>query len=472
MFMKKILSFFSLMLALVISGCNNDIDSTSDSEKINKFIVDGVSELYVWESETDWDEYKGNVFMSDYRHNELFKKLIYKDDKWSLLTDNIGGLANMVDGVSTTFGYSLKSYKNPFTQNNEAIAVVLYVTSGSPADNVGLKRGDIIVEMNGDKITTDNYKELTSSSSLVLRCGILNNEAGNISLYPETKRLIAVQMYENPVNTYSIIEKKGRKIGYLCYTSYQEKSEEELIRVFSKFKSEGVGDVVLDLRYNSGGYSRTAQILSSILAPESVVKNRSVYLERRYNDFYKAYFESRGGANEYFVDTLAVNMNLNRLYVLTSEETASASEATIVGLDPYLDVIQIGGTTSGKYCGGVLVSPESLYGDKYESYYSNISNWGMYIMLYRFANIHGVTSFAAGLIPDIPAEEGQFDLKPFGNEDDPLLGRALAHILGENYVEKRSRKISVPLISLPDIKKPVDGMLVTTPFAVPLSVGL
>jgi C-terminal processing protease CtpA/Prc len=279
----------------------------------------------------------------------------------------------------------------------------------------------------------------------------------------------------NRARTYKIIEKEGHKIGYLCYTGYQEQSENDLVRVFTEFKSSGVSDVVLDLRYNPGGYSRTARTLGSILVRESAIRNRSVYLEHYYNESYSSYLKTGGYAlNERFIDTLPVNMNLDRLYVLTGENTASASEATIVGLKPYLDVIMIGKTTSGKYCGGILLSPEDFYGKDNKQYYSGFLNWGMYIMIYRFVSVNGISSFTGGLAPDIPVDEGRYDLKPFGDEEDPLLGRALAHILGNSYVEKRSGALYQPLIrserdfiSLPA----KSGGMLERPFKSPLQRG-
>ncbi|MDR0572532.1 MAG: hypothetical protein LBG96_00620 [Tannerella sp.] len=466
------------IFVFVLSGCNNGeveeaagtLDPTiADTEKINKFIIEGVGTYYLWESETDWSLYDDSKTFAAYSdHKKLFERFIYKDDYWSLLTENIDDLENQFEGISTTFGYTLKFYYHPFTGNNEVIAIVLYTTPGSPAASAGLKRGDIIVGMNGGKITDLNYQDLYLASSLVLQCGVLDTEAGSISPVPGVKNMAAVRMYENPVNTSKIIEKAGRRVGYLCYTGYQIESEPELVRVFSDFKSAGVTDVVLDLRYNPGGYSRTALILSSLLAPEHAVKGKKVYLEHYYNDLYTAYLKENGRElSETFIDTLPESacMNLERLYVLTGKNTASASEATMVGLEPYLNVIQIGDTTSGKYCGGILLSPESLYGEKNKNYYATFSNWGMYIMIYRYANVKGITSFTGGLVPaeNMLAAENVFDLKPFGDETDPLLGRALAHILGENYVEKRSGKILQPLIPLPDKKRPIDGMLIAEP---------
>ena len=469
--MKKLAYFLFnawIVVAFLLTGCTKEPSNNllSTSERLNKYILEGVQVCYLWEAETDWNKYRKPNSYAQEDPYKLFSQLLYRDDFWSLLTDDMRSLESQFAGVSTTFGYTLSFYYNPFTNNNEVIAVVLYTSPHSPATNAGLKRGDIIIELNGSKLTTTNYRDLYVASSIQVRCGYMDVASKTIAPLPEVFDLSSVVMYENPINTYKIIEKEGNKIGYLCYTGFQQESEDELFQLFTEFKLAGVSDVVLDLRYNPGGYARTAQILSSILAPESAINNNSIYLEHYYNKWYTDYMKNNNyPLYDTFINSLPVCMNLNRLYVLTGKHTASASEATMVGLDPYMQVIQVGDTTSGKYCGGILLSPEDLYDDN--SYYEAFSNWGMYIMIYRYANINGITSFSGGLVPDILVEEDVFNLKPFGDEDDPLLGSALASITGVQYVEKRAAKIAIPLTALPVKKMPVDGMLIRSTDGMP-----
>ena len=438
---------------------------SSEPEKINRFIVDGMKRYYLWEAAIDWSLYLGESAPAlSYDHYRLLQSFIHKDDRWTMLTNNIDSLRNYAGGVSTTFGYSLKFLRNTFSGDDSVIAVVLYVTSNSPAEKAGLRRGDIITEVNGAKITNNNYLNMYNATSLTYRCGALDTEANRIIPVGETKSLVAVNMYENPVQKYMVIEKGAHKVGYLCYTSYQLDSEPELIEIFSSFKSSGVTDIVLDLRYNSGGHSTTSRLISSILAPEAVVKSRGVYLEHYYNDFFLADLERLGrGSREYFIDTLPVNMNLPDLYVLTSNSTASASEATMVGLAPYLNLRHIGDTTSGKFCSGILLAPENLYIKDLASYYSSFSNWGMYIMISRFFNANGVESFFGRIAPDVYVREDYYSLKPFGDINDPLLGRAIAEITGEAYTEQRTSSSSLPVETLPDIKRPLDGIMIAEP---------
>jgi hypothetical protein len=458
MFMKteRLFLYVFVTWLFIVPGCSKDDVSSdvisalslelTDPEKINKFIVDCTQEVYLWEALTDWREYNNYDVYHAYSgkkelHYELFDALLYEDDQWSTLTEDVDGLQSSLQGISTTYGYTLLYGK--FSDTDNYFAIILYIYPGAPAENAGLKRGDIIVGINGGDITSSNYSDLYYSSSVSLRLGYVN-ASGAISLKPGSVDIVAVEMYENPINTVRIIEKKDHKIGYLCYTDYVNTSERELLDVFAGFKAEGVTDVVLDLRYNGGGHAVTARFLSSILAPRAVVKNKEVYLTQKWNDLYDLYWQKQGRTNnEYFMDTLSVNMDLDRVYVLVTENTASASEATIIGLKPYMDVVLVGGTTHGKYYGGYLLSIDDYYegaSDYNREQYLNISNWGMYIMVYRYANKNNYPDFSGGLAPDrdLAIEEDYLALKPFGDEADPLLGKALEKITGEKFVANRS----------------------------------
>ena len=476
--MKKGNIFLCLVSVFVIFtfGCSknddndierNEIAKYTESERINKFVVNCVQKMYLWESETNWTKYNNSSTFSSYKdkegHNALFEQFIYKDDSWSMLTDDIAKLREQFSGVTTTYGYSLVLYR--FSNDNSIFAIVLFNYPGSPAELKGIKRGDIIVGINGNKITESNYEELFYSKSITLTTGRIENNV--IYDNPTRISMTAIEMYENPMHKYTIIEKGSHKIGYLCYTDYMIKSEADLIQVFSEFKNEGVTDVVLDLRYNRGGYAQTAQVLSSILAPTAIAKNKNVYLSHKWNNLLASILDE-DELYVYFDNTLSVSMDLKKLYVLTSANTASASEATIIGLEPYLDITLIGETTSGKYCGGLLWNPEDYYGMFPESginksYYSSYTNWGMYIMVYRYSNKNGFPEFITGIPPNISAKEDYFNLKPLGDATDPLLGRAIEKITGEPFVNTYSSPVDMSKYQiLPELrqKRALDNKLI------------
>jgi C-terminal processing protease CtpA/Prc len=464
--MKKLILGILVITAFTTASCkdkNDDVIEKSttvnkDTVKVNKFITDVFSDVYLWVDLINMAHYENNYKKYDDPFT-LFKELRYKDDHWSTLTDDIEGMKGDFQGVSTSYGWNLINYL--YSSNSDrVVSVVLFVYPGSPAEKAGVKRGDIITTINGKEMNTTTYLDLFYSSTITIQKGVILNQ--DIITQPATVSMTAVTMYNDPMQKDTVIVQENHKIGYLCYTEYVDKSEPELIRVFTKFKNQGVTDVVLDLRYNPGGYVRTAILLSSILAPASTVKNKDVFQKQVWNNYYTQVWNQQGDRmEEYFTDTLSVNMDLNKLYVLTSNGTASASEATVVGLNPFMDVILIGDTTTGKFVGGSLFSPEDIYKASEANYYKSIKNWGMYIMYFRYTNKSN-TYFTTGLAPDIAAKEEHFDLKPFGDVSDPLLGRAIAQITGVPYVQPRAA-VQLPSVkSSPEltVKRPLDGKLI------------
>lgn len=428
--------------------------------KVNEFIYEGLRSEYLWENTINWNAID---FKKEKDSHAFFKRLIYKDDRWTSLTDNAEAWNQGFAGISTTYGFDLRfSY---IGQTDELVAIVRYVYPGTPADRAGIRRGDLLLKLNGGPITVKNYADFYDKPTIVVNKGILKDKT--LTAEPVGVAMTAVEMYQDPILKDTVINKDGHRVGYLCYSDYTERSTAELIKVFTRFKTAGVTDVVLDLRYNGGGYVSTARALCSILAPEAAMKKKERFLFKLWNENYMSYWKSKGRNDELyetFVDTLGINMNLNRLYILTGKGTASASELTLTGLTPYMDVVQIGDTTHGKFCGGIVLMPKHLWWDKSASYYQEIKNWGMYVMIYKFSNKRN-DEFPRGFAPKYAVKEYLLELYPFGDERDPLLGKALELITGKQVAKARSRRIQPALRELPidNPNRPLNGKAIDTP---------
>lgn len=428
--------------------------------KVNEFIYEGLRSEYLWENTINWNAID---FKKEKDSHAFFKRLIYKDDRWTSLTDNAEAWNQGFAGISTTYGFDLRfSY---IGQTEELVAIVRYVYPGTPADRAGIRRGDLLLKLNGGPITVKNYADFYDKPTIVVNKGILKDKT--LTAEPVGVAMTAVEMYQDPILKDTVINKDGHRVGYLCYSDYTERSTAELIKVFTRFKTAGVTDVVLDLRYNGGGYVSTARALCSILAPEAAMKKRERFLFKLWNENYMNHWKSEGRNDELyetFVDTLGINMNLNRLYILTGKGTASASELTLTGLTPYMDVVQIGDTTHGKFCGGIVLMPKHLWWDKSASYYQEIKNWGMYVMIYKFSNKRN-DEFPRGFAPKYVVKENLLELYPFGDERDPLLGKALELITGKQVAKARSRRIQPALRELPidNPNRPLNGKAIDTP---------
>lgn len=423
-FLVSILSFF--ILTPFFMACEKD-DVPKEGEapiltqKVNDFILVSMEDVYLWE------DYLPNIDNNyEFDSKEYYDKLLYDEDKWSFITDDIEALEASFEGVETTFGYSLSFGR--FSNTGNLFALVEYVYPDSPASEAGLVRGDIIMMLDGGDITDDNYRDLFYGSTISITLGINDNgtigAANSLSMTSEILNL-------DPVLIKDIIEEDGRKIGYLFYAQYISNYNASLDDAFQYFQSNGITDLVLDIRYNPGGYISAAQHLCSSLAPQSVVSSEDVLVTLQWNDFYQNYWRTNGIDNQIQVDFISsnpVNLDLSKIYILTGSGSASASELTITGLDPYMEVVLFGDTTYGKYTGSITMKPEDIYVDP--AHYADFDNWGLQPIVLRYANANGVTDFKDGFFPDFYVYDDLWEAIPLGDPTEPLLAKAIEQITG------------------------------------------
>ncbi|MBR5856997.1 MAG: PDZ domain-containing protein [Bacteroidales bacterium] len=421
----KALLFLCLVSGL-FSSCEKDDfnEELTPLQQVNKFVKNYNELYYLWSDKIDYN--KSYLAYSD--PFVLFEEFVYRElDQWSFLTDDAAAMMESYEGVETTYGYRLTIIY--FSDLKEYAAVVNFVYPDSPAEKAGIKKGDIIYLIDGSPITESNYINLYYSSAMVVELGTINKESGKLQQSGTTFDLVAVKMELDPVIAHTIVEKDGHKIGYICYTDYLVSSHTKMNRICDEFKSAGVTDVVLDLRYNLGGAAASASYITSLFAPRSTVSNKEVFLKEVWNATLTNYWISQGEILTQTFDAYALghNLDLKRLYVLTSANTASASEATIVGLEPYMDVVTIGENTHGKYCAALLMQPVDNNGELIPE----ISNWAMSLVAYKYANKDGFTDFTGGLKPDHEVKNDYLSALPFGDTADPLFAKAIELITGK-----------------------------------------
>ena len=401
------------------------------TQKVNDFILDSMEDVYLWENYLP--EIDNNY---EFDSKEYFHKLLYEEDKWSFITDDIEALEASFAGVETTFGYSLAFGR--FSKTGTLFALVEYVYPDSPASEAGIVRGDIIKAMNGSDITDTNYRDLFYGSTISITMGIINDgyiEDGNIlSMTSEILNL-------DPVLITDIIETDGHKIGYLFYAQYIRNYNTSLDAAFQYFQSNGITDLVLDIRYNPGGYISAAQHLCSSLAPQSVVSAEDVLVTLQWNDYYQNYWQTNGFDDQIqlnFLSTNPVNLDFDKIYILTGSGSASASELTITGLDPYMDVVLLGDTTYGKYTGSITLKPKDIYTDP--NHYADFDNWGLQPIVLRYANANGVTDFVNGFAPDFYVYDDIWEGIPLGDPTELVLAKAIEQITGVTKVSSLKKQ--------------------------------
>ena len=243
----------------------------------------------------------------------------------------------------------------------------------------------------------------------------------NYSYSPSTR----ITIPEGTTSVYldSIYRVGNKKVGYLCYLEFN--AESDLHAPFKRFYEQKIDDLILDLRYNRGGNVSTSRYLCSSIVDENAygkLFQKHVFNERLSGVNYRETGDSAIRYNFYTVaDTVGRKilylLNLKRVFVLTSNQTASASEATIVCLHPFMNVITIGEQTVGKGVGSRMFS-DTQY--RYE----------LHPVTFRYYNIEGNSVPDNGIVPDYPISGGtDIDQNLLGNTNEPYLKKAIELIL-------------------------------------------
>lgn len=456
----------------VITGCTKEegnSDNSGDKSKIteetryaNRFAREALEIYYYWNEEISKD-----LNQLDPEKNSdpiaTVEKIRYHDgtdeiDKWTMLTDNMDEFTSSVEGVTTTYGYTPIVYRLS-KESNEVIAAVAFVSENSPAEKAGIKRGDLIYKINDKTLTTENYLDLFYSSQIKLSMAKLD---GN-TITPTTElSLEAVKMYENPILCDSVYNLDGKKVGYLAYSSFDLKSIPELINICKEFKNEGIKELILDLRYNGGGYVITENVLASMFAPQVNVTNKDIFEKEDYNEFFTKYYEQEGISTitrfqtEYNyedmdlnVSTKDANIGLEKIYGIITGNSASASEALLSGLMPYMNIELIGEQSHGKYCTGWMLAAE----DAYDKVPQVIKDWGIYVMVSIYKNVKDETPcMPNGLTPNVKAEDNPLETYQLGDENEAMLRVALEKA-GKVYPASRSQETYTPDLKTIDTPK-------------------
>lgn len=423
--------------------------SASQNYFINIFAFNIIDLYYLWVDEpqviakmNEWT-YGSNPVTTV--RNIRFKDAKGDDiDHWTTMVDNFEEAQSSLDGVEKTYGFDFRLYRLDDEKN--VCAIVTYVEKGGPAEKAGWKRGDIIVKVNGKQMPLANNQYVD-----IVKNELLGGETLNATMMDGKERTLkSVTMQEDAVLMAKTFDCQGKKVGYMVYNSFTFDSIERLIEECKKFKADGIKELILDLRYNGGGYGITAEALASMLAPETEVKAGSLMqvevMNKRQTELYKerklsteTYFGTEftyttGGVKK-TSSTEDANIGISKLYVLTTDGTASASEALICSLKPYMPVELIGDHTYGKYCGGYMIGAQNFYKsykdvspikEQYEEGYEAVKGWGIYVMFSRYADKDGNTGcMPDGFTPDVKANDVPYDGHQLGDPEESLLHEAL-----------------------------------------------
>lgn len=347
---------------------------------------------------------------------------------------------NRFFGDGATLGYGVAVAGLELGRDGSLPLYVRHVEALSPAARGGVVRGDQVISINGrpvsELIAADDFAALSAQQAgdtltLVLRRG---GSDRSVSLRAEVFNL-------SPVTGATVLASRGgRRVGYVAVKDMISQALAPLETAFARFQAEGVQDVVLDLRYNGGGFLYTALALASMLAPPTAEKK--IFERLQFNDkrgseteestfFFSSQLQFSDG--RYAEGTVLPRLNLPRVYVLTSASTCSASESivnSLRGVD--VEVVLIGANTCGKPYG-----------------FSRQDNCGLSYFPIEFqgTNQKGFGDYAGGFAPQCAATD-DFD-RALGDTGEGMLATALAHLDGKGCTT-RAQSVRRDLLAAPD----------------------
>ena len=446
-FSQKILLIAAI--SLVNFSCfEDDDDIGAYTSEINDFVWKGMNAAYLYKQEIfdlsnnrfdSSDEYAN--YLNNFESPEiLFESLIYEReniDKFSVIVDNYIELEQFFNGSSVSNGmeYGLSYIPN---SSNEIFGFVRYVHPGSNADINNIKRGDVFRGVNNTLLNINNYSGLLSQDVYIVNFANYNSfnteniNDDTIDLINVNIELSKQPLNKNPVYHYDIINSSDKKIGYLMYNQFVSNYDSYIETIFSEFKSKSVDELILDLRYNPGGSVNSAIFLSSLITGQF---QNEIFSTEEWNPDIQNYWLNNDP--EYLINRFISSensLNMSKLYILTTRSSASASELVINCLKPYINIIQIGTTTYGKYQASVTIYDSEDFSNQ------NINtshNYALQPLVLKILNANGESDYFNGISPNYEFEERPYEMGIIGEIDEPLLNFTLDLINSRNINENK-----------------------------------
>ena len=448
--------FKPLLLLLLVSftfqSCQDEDDVAIPMNiEIQNFVWKGMNLYYLWQADVPnladdrfANQSQLNTFLNGYPKPEvLFDALRVSPsiDRFSWIVDDYLELEGQLQGTTNNNGVDFGlSYKS--SGSSEIIGWVRYVVPNSNASTKDIQRGDIFYGVNGTQLTINNYQALLFGSNNDYTLNMADINGGAITPNGKSVALTKTVLDENPILVNTVINSGSKKIGYLMYNGFYSNYDSQLNDAFGTLKSQGITDLVLDLRYNGGGSVTTAARLASMITGSFTGQ---VFAKQQWNSKIESYFAANDpdSLKDFFVDKIGTtpinSVNMTKIYILTSKSSASASELVINGLKPYMTVVQIGDVTVGKNVGSVTLYDSPTFGKENRN---PSHRYAMQPLVLKIVNSVGFGDYQSGLIPTFLQTESISTLGVLGTSTEPLLNTAIAKITGTGKIKQ----------SKPDVK--------------------
>ncbi|KKO48637.1 carboxyl-terminal protease [Arsukibacterium sp. MJ3] len=403
---KLLILIFSMLLVGCGGSDSADNSPTNDIAECNRSDIN--SQLYckLYADYLWYRELKTGVDPLAFSTPAAYLRQVIADrDRYSFVMTEQEYQDRYINAVF--FGYGFATQR---TDNNTALQV-LYVFNAGSAAQQGLRRADKITQIDG--ISVAEWLSQLDAGTVTNDDIYGPNEEGVVRNFVWRKPNDTQQQADfvkgtvstNTVMHRSVAAVGTKKVGYLVFNTFIELSETELEQAFSYFAAQDIDELVLDVRYNGGGLIRVANQLSSHIALARLQDN--IFVKYRYNDK-----NTRKNSTVTFaLGAGRTQLNLPRVFVLTTAGSCSSSELVINALSPFIDVVQIGETTCGKPVGQV---PD------------RVGDFRLFAINFQTVNALDFGEYFTGLMPNCPVTATVTG--DWGVSSDPLYAEAVAYI--------------------------------------------
>ncbi len=425
--MRLSLGLLSLLALFTIAACENDVHSlapwSADSyygdpegydwdtdaagmwdrrpnlaacsnEDVNLWILDKLWDMYLWYDHLADDidfrvELEPGDFLGavKYKESDHFSYLSKKEDH-----DDYYG------GRYYGFGFSFRKFP-------DYVVYVTLVIPGSNAETAGMRRGQRIIAIDGKTVQEieDNNLWSTVTSRPEDKKDIPLEYVVEEEGEEKTLTLYAGDVTAPSIYKTDILDDDDRKVGYLMLKSFINSTNGELDTAFTAFKAAGVTDLVVDLRYNGGGWLDGSEHLASLITGGEL--KDELFTRLTYNKKHQDY------NSDYHFKDFAQSLGLQKVVFIATGGTASASEVVINGLKPYVEVAIVGGKTYGKPVG---MNPMSY------------CDYTLVPITFKLANADGYGDYFTGMPADCEADDDV--THDFGDARETSLAAALSYL--------------------------------------------
>jgi len=404
----------SVTAVIVFSSCkkNKDVEAppttptdsvttVSAADKIKDTTLAYARDIYLWNNQIP-ASFNARAYadpdkiMTAIRQYSIEPGFTGPVDKWSFAVKQ-AEWDNVSSGIAGDFGMGV------FFPSAQDLRVKM-VERASPAGLAGIKRGWRITKINS------NSNISTSDVNFVVDAVFYSPSTTFTFLKPDGNsveiKLNSATYQEHPIVFDSVYNTTAGKLGYLVFNSFLGDTTEiynEFNRVFNKFAAAGVKEVAIDLRYNGGGYVSVQEKLANYLVKPSA--NGQVMMKQQFNSRYAQY-------NEVSNFTKLGSLNLNRIFFVVSQSTASASELLINNLKPYMNVL--------------IVGPSPSYGKPVGFFPIPVGDWYIFPVSFRTTNKNNEGAYFGGFPLDKAVADG-LD-KDWGNVDESAFASILKYL--------------------------------------------